>query len=91
MPSRMEPDWRDPAGYRPLLALDRPGFAWEFLRRNPAYRAEAPRTPPLQRQGRTNLLRIDAPAGGAARWGLWFPGGARARCFARPHALARRA
>lgn len=75
MPSSVEPDWRDPICYRPLLALDRPGFAWEFLRRNPAYRAECGRLPP-QVLGATvhPLVQIDASPRGAARWGLWFPG-----------------
>lgn len=33
-------DWRDPADYAPLIRADRCGFAWEWLRRQPAY-AEA--------------------------------------------------
>ena len=36
-PSR---DWRDPAQYRDLERLDRSGFAWEYLRRNPKFRRE---------------------------------------------------
>ena len=36
-----DPDWRSAADYAPLLALHRPGFAWEFLRRNPDYRRDA--------------------------------------------------
>ena len=35
------PDWRDEAAYAPLLAVDRPGFAWEWLRRDCAYREAA--------------------------------------------------
>lgn len=31
------PDWRDPSAYR-FERLDRPGFAWEWLRRDPGYR-----------------------------------------------------
>lgn len=34
-----DPDWRDSAAYRPLLAADRSLFAWEWLRREAAYRA----------------------------------------------------
>jgi hypothetical protein len=41
------PDWRDAAAYRPLLDADRSFFAWEWLRRNPHYRAAAERA--LQR------------------------------------------
>lgn len=52
--------WRD--------GLDFPGFAQEFLRRNPAYRADYLRSvsPPL----------AGAPPeeGMARRWGLTFPG-----------------
>lgn len=35
------PDWRDAAAYEPLLHADRSLFAWEWLRRNPGYRAVA--------------------------------------------------
>lgn len=34
-------DWRDAAAYAPLLAADRSLFAWEWLRRDPNYRAAA--------------------------------------------------
>ncbi len=36
-----EIDWRDPALYAPLLEADRTLFAWEWLRRDPAYRTAA--------------------------------------------------
>lgn len=35
------PDWHDAARYAPLLSADRSMFAWEWLRRDPAYRAAA--------------------------------------------------
>lgn len=35
------PDWRDAAAYRPLLDADRSFLAWEWLRRDPTYRAAA--------------------------------------------------
>jgi hypothetical protein len=35
------PDWRDAEAYAPLLDVDRSGFAWEWLRRDRDYRAEA--------------------------------------------------
>lgn len=38
-----ELDWRDGAAYAPLLAADRSLFAWEWLRRDPQYRAAADR------------------------------------------------
>ncbi len=34
-------DWRDAAAYAPLLAADRSILAWEWLRRDPAYREAA--------------------------------------------------
>lgn len=36
-------DWRDAAAYAPLLDADRSLFAWEWLRRDPSYRAAAHR------------------------------------------------
>ena len=57
-------DWRDAAAYAPLLAADRSLFAWEWLRRDPAYRAAAERA----RKGPSGSPP-DAIAE-AARWGL---------------------
>lgn len=57
-------DWRDAAAYTPLLAADRSVFAWEWLRRDPGYRAAAERA-----LGRTSRL----PSGewlDSQRWGL---------------------
>lgn len=34
-----KPDWRDAPAYAPLLGADRSLFAWEWLRRDPCYRA----------------------------------------------------
>jgi len=31
------PDWRSPGDYKGLQSLDAPGFAWEYLRRNPDF------------------------------------------------------
>ncbi|HTU12165.1 MAG TPA: DUF2285 domain-containing protein [Allosphingosinicella sp.] len=36
-------DWREAAAYAPLLDADRSVFAWEWLRRDPLYRAAAAR------------------------------------------------
>ena len=38
---RHVPDWRDAAAFRPLLDADRSLLAWEWLRRDPGYRAAA--------------------------------------------------
>lgn len=57
---RQVPDWRDSAAYAPLLGADRSFFAWEWLRRDPGYRADAEAC-------------AGAPADsneGALRWGL---------------------
>jgi hypothetical protein len=52
-------DWRNPADYADLAALDLASLAWEFLRRNPQYRLDyAGRA-----LGRAEALR---------RWGLRF-------------------
>jgi hypothetical protein len=39
--SASELDWRDAAAYAPLLGADRSFVAWEWLRRDPGYRAAA--------------------------------------------------
>lgn len=59
------PDWRDPAAYRPLLDADRSLIAWEWLRRDPAYRAAAERS--FERAG--SRERGD-PNHRPERWGL---------------------
>lgn len=33
-------DWRLISAYEPIHNLDRGGFAWEFLRRNPRYQQD---------------------------------------------------
>ena len=43
------PDWRDAAAYAPLLEAGRSLFAWEWLRRDPGYRAAADRALSAQR------------------------------------------
>lgn len=53
-------DWRDGAAYSPLLGADRSILAWEWLRRDPGYRAAA------EHGGFGPEARADA----AARWGL---------------------
>jgi hypothetical protein len=71
-------DWRDGAAYAPLLGADRSIIAWEWLRRDPSYRAAA----------RAALAPgWDRPQGtaGPERWGLhaYEPPGRAAPC-ARP-------
>jgi hypothetical protein len=57
------PDWCDGAAYAPLLGADRSLFAWEWLRRDPAYRSAAAAAALLE-------ARTDAASPDARRWGL---------------------
>lgn len=60
-------DWRDPAGYATLHAAGPDAFAWEWLRRDPTYRAAA--SAAARAACRNGVLALaDDPA--AARWGL---------------------
>lgn len=43
-----------------LLAMDRPAWAWEFLRRNPSFRGHLRTAPPSRRETRSNVTTIDA-------------------------------
>ena len=67
-------DWRDAAAYAPLLSADRSVFAWEWLRRDPAYRAAAEwafgrasvsASGELPDAGRWGLHSFEAPGCGA--------------------------
>jgi hypothetical protein len=42
-------EWRDPESYRALLDLDRTGWAWEWLKRNPDFVKDADRRSPSPR------------------------------------------
>ena len=60
---RFGPDWRDSQAYAPLLGAERALLAWEWLRRDPAYR-KAAESPPA---GRLAEGRCGA---GPGQWGL---------------------
>ena len=49
-------DWRSPSAYQALASLDAHGFAWEFLRRNPAFQSDCER---LARDAARGLLSAD--------------------------------
>ena len=66
-----EPDWRRPADYKALSALDTPDLAAEFLRRNPDYEADHDRLARLQTLGRLTEAELTAFA---TRWGSRFHG-----------------
>lgn len=53
-------DWRSSGDYADLVDLPVSGWAWEFLRRNPEYRAEV--------QAAESRPRSD----NGVRWGLTF-------------------
>jgi len=63
------PDWRFPGAYEDVLSLDAPGFAWQFLRRNPEF-IRAWRALELAAQNGT-LKQADTDAF-AQLWGVRF-------------------
>jgi Family of unknown function (DUF6499) len=54
---------------RELRSLDAPGFAWEFLRRNPDFERERSNLERAARRGALNSADADAFA---RRWGVQF-------------------
>ena len=90
-PSRA--DWRDPTHYKSLLTLDRAGWAWKWLRRNPDYIARTAQllTRPRLGQPGTRLRVITtSDAEEASDWGLHFRGGANPPSHRCLHLLASR-
>jgi hypothetical protein len=65
--------WRSPETYEGLRSLDAPGFAWQYLRRNPDFRQDCKR---LARRTQRNEVMAHQAAIFADRWGVRFPGGA---------------
>ncbi|MFT0860237.1 transcriptional regulator domain-containing protein [Ancylobacter sp. G4_0304] len=63
-------DWRSPETIDRLNRLERPGFAAEFLRRNPDYRRDFIRTE--RRIARAAVDVETARVSLARRWGLRF-------------------
>jgi hypothetical protein len=61
--------WRSPAAYEDLRTLDAPGFAWEFLSRNPAFERDCKR---LERASEGGPLSASELNGFARRWGVRF-------------------
>lgn len=76
-------DWRDPDNYKHLLELDRAGWAWEWLKRNPDFLSAFNQLPP--NQPASISLRVErqfefpsshrvhkAADSTLARWGVLF-------------------
>ena len=61
--------WRAPETYRKLQTLDAPGFAFQFVSRNPAFLEDRAR---LQQAARRNSLDPAEADAFARRWGLRF-------------------
>lgn len=77
--------WRFPAAYLYAAQLDLVDLAWEYLRRNPAYRADA------ARKAVARAADEDDPDGDpepAPHWGLHFRAAARQSGRWRPRILA---
>jgi len=63
--------WRTPSAYLYATQLDLVDWAWEFLRRNPAYRADAARQSPSP-DGAEDDEEPDCGPEPSADWGLRF-------------------
>ena len=65
----MRAEWRSQAAYEDLRSLDAPGFAWEFLSRNPAFERDCKR---LQHADDQDPHSADEQDDFARRWGVRF-------------------
>jgi hypothetical protein len=74
------PNWRNAADYKALLKLDRAGWAWKWLRRNPEYVARMaerpPERPPLLPGTGVPIIRA-VDLDDASDWGLRFRRGTK--------------
>lgn len=61
-----EPDWRQPETYAYTATLTRAGWAWEFLRRNPAFQAD------LARHAPAASTKEVSERSELKRWGICF-------------------
>lgn len=62
-----KPDWRDAESYDAALTYDAPALAWEFLRRNPDYRACHDRL--VTGEGASDIAALSELR---RKWGLCF-------------------
>jgi hypothetical protein len=59
--------WRSPGTYKKLQTFDAPGFAFQFLSRNPEFVKDRERLQQMDRQGALDPAEVNAFA---RRWGL---------------------
>lgn len=66
-------DWQNPHAYQALAQMDRAGLMWEWLRRDPAYRAVSGSVPPVAAEAVDGIevIKLSKPSR-ALRWGLHF-------------------
>src|SRR3546814_12648445 len=86
-------DWRDPTNYKSLLTLDRSGWAWKWLRRNPDYIARTAQLLTRPRLGQPgSLFRVitTSDAEEASAWSVHFRGGPHPPCNPSLHLLRNR-
>ena len=62
-------EWRSQAAYEALRSLDAPGFAWEFLSRNPAFERDCKR---LEHADDQDPHSAGEQEDFARRWGVRF-------------------
>ena len=60
------------SSYQHLLGLDRAGWAWEWLRRNPDFVSAYGARSPLCEKGGSIVVAADASRPDLMRWGLHF-------------------
>lgn len=63
------PDWGAPEAYEHARSLDAPGFAWEYLRRNPEFLQQRRKLEEAARRGALDPAEVDAFT---RRWGVRF-------------------
>ena len=62
--------WRSPEAYKQFQTFDAPGFAFQFLNRNPEFVRDRERLQQLDRRGALDPAEVNAFA---RRWGLLLP------------------
>lgn len=63
------------SSYAYLLELDRAGWAWQWLRRNPDFASACPPSAQLLKTSASIVVPVDALDADLLRWGLHYGGG----------------